>query len=237
MINITNLNLDKFEHIPQLLKKFIIKSINDKDDNKLVQVLEKNSEKTLNAIAKMFEMAEKFTNLSCNELFTKTGFNISDKNSGRVDSSFAEIRAINFLGINNFYNIEIVHNKKKKYSDIIAFRNNQKICFEVLCITNEGKSKWTEKDLIDFIKFRLNKKGKLEQLLNTKKDFQCDFMNLIIVIVDYAGVALNNRNDYLKILEQIDESSKMEELTYSIVTGKIDYFTGLENDCIYPEKF
>ena len=237
MISYESMSIDNYKHIPEVLKKFILECINSKIDNQLINALCHNCELTLKAISEMFEIAEKFTNLNCNELFAKTGFNPSDKSGSRVDSSFAEIRAINFLGLNGFENIEIIHNKVKKYADLIAYRCNKKVCFEVMCISNEGKEKWTEIDIVNFINFRLIKKGKIDQLINTQVDYNCHFMNLVVVIVTNAGIALNNREDYLRILKKVHEINRIDQLTYSIVTGKVDGFTQISDDCIYPELF
>lgn len=237
MVTYDGMSIDKYEHIPKMLKRFIFECINSKIENRLTRELHYNHERTLMAISKMFEIAEKYTNINCDDLMLKTGFSVSDKSGGRLDASFAEIRAINFLGLNGFNNIEIVHSKIKKYADLIAYRANYKICFEVMCITNEGNEKWTENDFTNHINFRLNNKRKIDQLINTQTDFSCDFMNLLVVIVDSAGIALNNRDDYLNMLKKVHEFNGVSKLTFSIVTGKVDGFTGISDDCFYPEMF
>lgn len=229
--------MKEYEYIPNLLIEFVASSLRLNVRNNLIISLQRNFEQTMNAISDMFRMATEFTGISPEKLLLRTGFKIKDRNFERIDSAFSEIRAINFLGLSGFDDISIIHNNAKKYSDIIASRNGKRVCFEVMTITEAAQNKWNHEKLFEFINFRLKEKGKLQQLQNTKIDYNCDFMNLLVVITNQAGVALNTRNDYMSILMELYKDNNIQELTFSIVTGRVDYFTGTPDDCIYPELY
>ena len=228
---------DKFrsnKFIPEKLIEYYQNCISKEVDNSLTKSIARNPDSTIDKIGKMFETAIKATQIEADELFRLTGIKRNDLGEERIDSSFAEIRTINYLYNQGYRDIKIIDDKKRRFSDIIASIREIKICFEVSAITNIGNPKWYHNDIKNSILTKLRKKGKIIQLENTKDEYNCDKMCFVTVITDEAGKALNDRNDYISILLSVLENFQCLNLHLAIITGMETSGVG-SDDCIVPD--
>ncbi len=228
------LELEADPYIPKSLVDYYKNCINNRKENSLTRALFENKINTVKALSKMFQLAENHTGYDVNYIFEMTGLSVNDFDEARVDAALAEVRVLNYLGEMKFINFELIHDKHKRQSDIVAFYGNKKYCVEVTTIAVSGRQKWEKDELIMTIYNKFIGEEKRQQLINTFLNEGCDKMLFMVVILKEKAVALKDRNDYINILKEIHTIVNDEKLHIGILTGKKALGVG-PDECVWPE--
>ena len=122
---------ERYPFIPRRLPTYAEACILNGRSNRLTGAVECKNLKVFEAINRMFQLACEATGLKPDELLRKTDFHPRDMSSTRLDSAFAEIRAVNFLAEEGFTNLRLLPAGKKKRADILGTLNGKLFAIEV----------------------------------------------------------------------------------------------------------
>lgn len=190
----------------------------------------------IRGIGNLMCSAGNIVGLSPEELLKQSSFNKNDYNPSKISSLFAEFRAIEYLDIEGFANIQILQEDKTKRADFCANKNGCKYAIEVTNAGYEAKlGHWRHDEIVQLLVNKLMVEGKYKQLENTRDKERCDKMALVLVIDTIDKVALNSSDDYQKMLQDAWELfGKIDQLHLSIITGRVSLGYG-KDDVVFPD--
>jgi hypothetical protein len=157
----------RFPFIPKTLPLYVITCVTKKHSNRLVEAVRAGKVKVFENINQIFELACKATGLSPDDLLRKTDFNVRDMSPTRLDSTFAEIRTINFLKERGFENIQPLKAGRQKKADILCTLHNAKFAVEVANSIFTANKRVEPYQLRDWLVGRAISDRKTEQLAYT----------------------------------------------------------------------
>lgn len=239
MNDICNLVIREMEINPLIPVQFVkyTKYILENPDNgRYYEALLETPSEVIRDIGYLFRDAGNIVGLSPKELLEQSSFNKNDYDSSKISSLFAEFRAIIYLNIEGFTNIQILQEEKIKRADFCANKHSCKYAIEV---TNAGyiakRGRWRHNDIVQLLLNKLEIEGKYKQLEKTRDKEGCDKMALILVIDTLDKVALNLPYEYQNMLQDAWERfGKIDQLHLSIVTGRVSLGYG-KDDVVFPE--
>jgi hypothetical protein len=224
--------LKKYPNIPSMLIDYFQKAFKMQERlSPINNAFKKHPEETCVALNSMFITANEATGLSSEELFINTDIGLKDLSPERIESSLAEIRAINFLYHKDFKNIKLLKSSKKRKADLTASKSTNNYAIEVTTsIQTAHKRKCSE-----WILTKLNDDGKLLQLEETANTLVNSRKMLICVINTEEIIALNTYSSFLSIAKTVwEQSGKIKDFHVCIITGMRAEGHKLD-DCIYPD--
>lgn len=226
--------LARFSYIPEDLIKYVKLCFERNQYNRLTDFLLESPHECSKRVNNLFEFASKATNLSPSELLKATDFDIQDIDRTRIESAFAELRAINFLNEEGFNSIIPIRSKGKQVADIIASRHGTKYAVEVTNSSYYTKNRWNNEQFSQWLLRKLIKEKKMEQLKVTMAQLDCERSILIAVLSNVDGIALNTFKDYEEDAKQAWEiAGKVDIFHIAFVTGQKALGYGLD-DCVFP---
>lgn len=191
-------------------------------------------------VLEMLKEASKITALSLHGLLMGLDFAPTDKSVEKLESLLAELRSVFWL--RNFMFSKIVpirKYKKQRKADIFAQYQSRSVAIEVFCLTEtheqredpeiggfiDCNSKFTE----DFIVKANKKKAQLDE---GKKDIEI----LLCVVNSFPIKTLKVKSNFVSFLEDVHKELNWGKSYYvGILTGMVDGFSKLPDDCIYPD--
>lgn len=225
----------QFPFIPKILSSYVERCVAKKLSNRLVEAVQGKRIKVFKGINQMFQLANDATGLTPDELLRKTDFNGHDMSPTRLDSSFAEIRTVNYLKEQGFEDINLLKAGKQKKADILATFKGIKFAVEVANSIFSANKRVEPFQLRDWLVGRASSDGKTGQLDNTTEETGASRTILVGVIDTFYSVVFNTHNDYC-------EAAK---LTWEELNGKVGFHvafvTGKEavgygrDDCVFPD--
>lgn len=220
-----------YEHIPEDIFKLIRNLEKEKRfDHRFLSAINHNEKSVLLALDNLFMEASLITGFTPSQLVKYADFMITDQDSDRFDAMLAELRTIIHLNNSGFNNIKPLKAPKgEKESDFLAYYGQEKWVVEVMC-SSAFSDRWTKDQISDYIIKRFKNDGKENQLMSSQKKYSCTNQLLVIVMNSPGGVALNNKNDYINILENVWNKLGFRNGFYlSIITGKTTLGVGIDD--------
>ncbi len=185
------------------------------------------------AINRMFELASIATRLDPEELLRRADFRWQDLGPHRLESAFAEIRALNFLHDQEFREIKPIRAKAEKFADIFARNGSYGYAAEVVLSIYEAPRRFSAQQLARWLISRLGE-GKLDQLDRAAVEFGAE-KKIVIVIVDGASVVdLQSHEDFheaAQIAWQALGGPQCLHVCFVTGSSKLDYGP---DDAIFP---
>ncbi len=222
-INYANIPKRFYEYLDIFLK-------NEIKNSSFHRAVIEHPKETFRSINYLFKGACEITGLECEELLKKLDFKPRDMDPTRIESIFGELRTILFLKQQGFHDILPHQASRSSTSYDFSAKFGRRQCFiEVkTSIRYAGRTfhdtvvKWARSITSDIVVKQLNIQNP-------------NCINLFVMVINSSGaVALNNRNDYMQMLQEIDKSfPQYTNLHYAILTGRSS--NGINDDCIYPE--
>jgi hypothetical protein len=225
---------ERFPDIPDNLVKYAKRCFEKENHNRLTRALLGDAEEVTNGVALMFKRAAEITGLPPGDLLKRTDFDYRDTASTRIESAFAEIRAINFLCQEGFVDIEPLQAKRKRKADIIAKKGQEKYAIEVANSIYEAKGRFTIIELKDWLLKRYYDDHKNEQLKITALEFECQRRVFVAVVDTKAIVIFRIHKDFCAAAKLAwEEAGRDSGLHICLVTGRSSSYG--RDDCIFPE--
>ncbi len=224
----------RFPDIPDNLVKYAKLCFQKEIHNRLTRALLEDAEEVTNAVALMFKRAAEITGLPPDDLLKRTDFDYRDRASTRIDSAFAEIRTINFLGQEGFVDVEPLQAKgKKRKADIIAKKGHEKYAIEVANSIYEAKGRFTITELKDWLLKRYYDDHKDDQLKITALEFECQRRVFVAIVNTKVTVIFRVHKDFCEAAKLAwEEAGRDSRLHICLVTGRSSSYG--RDDCIFP---
>ncbi len=226
----------KYNSLPDSFNKYCEKIISKLQlENPLYIALNDDVVGTLQAINRMFHRASTITGLDPYEVFMRTDIGENDFSPERIESSFAEIRAIIHLDYEGFNNITPLISKRKiQEADIIGEKNEFNFAIEVVVSPQNAKNKSSSDKIIRWILGKLKNDVKVNQLRKTAEKLIKPRLLIVCVINTVSAKWHYTYEEYILMCKTVwDNLEKNENFHVSIVTG--DESNNKLDDCVYPE--
>ncbi len=229
------MNNDGYSSIPTKLVQQIDRCIEQGQLNRAISAILEAPHKVLPAINEMFAMAASVTGLDSDEILRRTDFHHRDTAPERIESAFAEVRAINFLHQQEFTQIQPLRQQRTKCADIIASRDGEPYAVEVVTSIYEARGRFTPERLGMWL---------VERIKSDRKDKQVEASSgsvhgrrkVFLAVVDSAdAVALQVHDEFQNAARHVWEKLECDSDTHvCFVTGRVTLGYG-SDDAIFPQ--
>lgn len=228
-------DFSQFPYIPKILSAYVEQCVANNLNNRLVDAVRGKRTRVFENIDRMFRLARDATGLTPDDLLRKTDFNSLDMSPTRLDSAFAEIRAVNYLKEQGFDDINLLKAGKKKKADILAKFRGIEFAVEVANSIFSANKRVEPYQLSDWLIGRASSDGKTTQLVQTSVETTASRTILVGVVDTFYSVVFNTHNDYCEAAKLAWEKLDGKEgFHVAFVTGKEAVGYG-RDDCIFPE--
>ncbi len=216
--------------LPRLLVNHIDGLLNKQPLSHAVESMLHDPGACIERCERMFDRAAEVTSLTPDELIERTDLKATDLRPEALPSALAEVRAVNYLGNEDFDSITLLPASGSNASaDIVAERRGIRYAVEARCAV-EATSRPTER-LTTWVTRTI--KAKQRQVRATASTHQCHRMLVVMVVDTYPAVAFNGRDDFREMLIGACAYLGPDYGDHAtIVTGQVT--NGMQDDVVHP---
>lgn len=230
----TYANRDLYPFIPADLIRHMDQLVEKDVENRALEATLANPEMVIPAVNSMFRTASRITGLDSDEILRRTDFHPNDVAPERIESAFAEVRAINFLDVEGFVDIEPLRAGKGKKADISARREHTPYAVEVATSIYDAAGRYSPEQMSDWLIGRAKADGKIAQLDQTVGDLGAGRGALIGIVDTNAPVIFQEHPAFLRAARMAwEQLGRPEEKHVCLVTGRETVGIG-RDDAVYP---
>jgi len=225
----------QYPKIPPLLLKVFDTCFKKGKINRAMAAILSRPENTLEAINKMFAIAAQATGLESEALLKSTGLNHKDTSPERLESAFAEIRAINFLSEEKFDQIKpLTGSAEAKRADICALKDNEKYSIEVVNSIYTAQNRTTPDELFKWLISRIRGEQKNNQVQRTANEEGAKKKVYIAIVDSYEATIYLTHTDFMSASKEAWEQLGSDPDTHvCFVTGRVEMTEG-RDDSVFP---
>jgi len=224
-----------YPFIPQTLIQYAQNCFIEDVKNRFSNALSTKPVVTVKALNNMFKRASNVTGLTPDNLLNATGFHPKDLNPQRIDSAFAEIRAISFLANEGFQDIQPLYGRNHKEADFVARHGAYLFAIEVADSVFDATKRVTPDDLVNWAIGRAQNDKKLQQIERTKKSYKCNKGVFLFAVDTESPTIWLTRPDFLEVVKRVwRELGSGCDLHIGCFTGRVT-LGNIPDDVMFPE--